>query len=326
MNKQWKLYRWNTIVARVHGLQCFVLMLAIVLKLQYITPNVPYVSGTQELKITNHAMIRIDRDYDKCDDVRNSAMFKNPIKHLFPSGLMDKEHLYDFTNTSGIEYTVTTVHANTPVLICVFFALSCLFQYWNGWVLNSNPNSPRIIHYLEYSLSSSLMVVVLGVNLGVFELYQLMGLFGLFFGMNLFGACAELFCYIAEQGGMGKVRVLGFDESSLWLIPHLAGWVLFLIAYVPLFVKFCITAHCSVPELPWFLTFAVIVELFFFLLFGAVQFIGLSWRMAAVRGRGVASDKIIEAMDKWNIGLSFFAKTSLAWLLIGPALSVNTDE
>jgi hypothetical protein len=32
----------------------------------------------------------------------------------------------------------------------------------------------------------------------------------------------------------------------------------------------------------------------------------------------------INKTDAANIFLSFFAKTSLAWLLLGPALSVNT--
>jgi hypothetical protein len=34
---------------------------------------------------------------------------------------------------------------------------------------------------------------------------------------------------------------------------------------------------------------------------------------------------LIKKTDAANIFLSFFAKTSLAWLLLGPALSVNID-
>ena len=325
---KWPWYRYNLCVAFCHGMQCLAVIIAICVKLRRTMPNVPYVSGSQELRITNHAMIQIDKEYTKCTDVQNSPMFKQPYKKAFPSDLMDKEHLYDFTNTFAVEYNMPGAYVNTPALICVFFALSCVFQIWNGQVLNHNQDAPRVIHYLEYSLSSSLMMVVLGVNVGIFELYQLIGLWGLFFGMNMFGACAELLCYLVERmdGEILKTKALGVSVYRLWLLPHVAGWGLFLMAFVPVFVKFCISCVCSEPTMPWFVILGVCIEGTFFVLFGCVQVFGLWFRMGAAEMKNKALvECIIGKMDMCNIVLSFVAKTSLAWLLLGPALSVNMD-
>jgi len=323
--RQWPLYRWNWWTALLHGIQCAVVIGITAGRLAYIMPDVPYVSGTQALRVTNHAMIRIDANRTQCDDVRNSPMYKQPFKHAFPSDLMHKGQLYDFTNTFVVEYNTPGVHINTGAVVCVYFFLACVFQIWNGEVLNHSPETPRVITYLEYSLSSSLMMVLLGVNVGILELYQLMGLFGLFFGMNMLGACAELLCYSVEHNH-SNLDVLGISMYDIWLIPHIAGWGLFLIAYVPVFVKFCFSWHCSEPLVPWFLITAVILEFLCFVAFGCVQFWGMCCRIhAAVENHEKEVTDAMRWMDAWNIGLSFFAKTSLAWLLLGPALAVDVS-
>ena len=327
-NGDWEWYGLNRFVALIHGIQCAVAIGLTVGRLAYIMPDVPYVSGSQALRMTNHAMIRIDANDEQCSDVKNSPMFKQPFKKAFPSDLMNKERLYDFTNTFAVEYNMPGAHINTGALICVFFFLSCVFQIWNGEVLFHNSKTPRLITYFEYSLSSSLMIIVLGVNVGMFELYQLIGLFGLFFGMNMFGACAELLCYLAENAEekMRNVTVLGVTIWDMWFIPHIAGWCLFLMAFVPILIKFAISCACSTPTMPWFVILAVCLEAVFFVAFGCVQIYFLWCRSGyALDGR---LNKIATAVwwsDAWNIGLSFFAKTSLAWLLLGPALSVDVN-
>ena len=361
----WVWYNWNWRVAMLHLLQAFAVIVVIIFKLSKIKANVPYVSGSMDLRWTNHAMIIIDKHDTKCSSVRDSPMFNQHVKKAFPADLMNPDTLYNFNNTFAVEYDISGIQINTPALICVFFFLSAGFQFFNGWVLNRTPDAPRVLHYLEYSLSSSLMIVILAVNVGVFEFFQLIALFGLFFGMNIFGACAEIICYIVErvEGPLCDMVAMGCQVYRVWLVPHFAGWVMFLLAFVPVFVKFCITCYCSEPMMPWFVILAVCIEFVFFLLFGYVQWWGLSKRMWSAAYVRMAQNKIeyydkqlgdpryaaesvtntrfkqewvdkkknyqtqrqdcINKTDKYNILLSFFAKTSLAWLLLGPALSVN---
>lgn len=314
--QRWPLYTANLVVACLHLAQFAVMFVLVFTKFSTQTPNVPYVSAVQTLVMTNHAMTRVNTTTTTCADVQSSPMYNQPSKTPHPADLMPA-YLYDFTDTFSVQFNTPGIQTNTAALICGFFLLSFGFQLLNGRYLATHPDSPRIIHYLEYSLSSSLMIVVMAVNVGVFELLQLIGLFGLFFGMNLFGACAELLCCAHEAGGASPPWWL----RRAWYAPHLAGWVVFLLAYVPLLVKYAITCHCSTPEPPWFLTLAVAVETLCFCLFGFAQWSFLAERTAA--GPAPRKEDALLRMDFCNIALSFFAKTSLAWLLMGPAASIK---
>ena len=314
----WPLYKANWVVACLHGLQCFVMIILTGTTFDAKRQGIPYVSAVQTLTVTNHAMTRKGTE-PTCSDVLNSPMYNQPNKTFLPSDLMPTS-LYDFGDTFPVQFNTPGVKTNTAALICTFFALSFGFQLYNGHYLSSNPNSPRIIHYLEYSLSSSLMIVVMAVNVGVFELNQLIALFGLYFGMNLFGACAELLCCAHEETANPPAWL-----RKSWYVPHFAGWVVFLLAYVPLLVKYATTCQCSTPEPPWFMTLAVAVETVCFCLFGYIQWSFLVERTPTNPVATADRTDILLRMDFCNIALSFFAKTTLAWLLMGPAASMKDD-
>ena len=72
----WIWYNWNWRVAMLHLLQAFAVIVVIIFKLSKIKANVPYVSGSMDLRWTNHAMIIIDKHDTKCSSVRDSAMYK----------------------------------------------------------------------------------------------------------------------------------------------------------------------------------------------------------------------------------------------------------
>jgi hypothetical protein len=317
------LYALNWWVAMVHGAQ-FAIMFVLVL---FFFPNrmqgIPYVSSIQNLTVTSHAMTHVSTNTTTCIDVRNSPQYNQAKKVPYRVELMPT-FLYDFTDTFPVQFNSPGYSINTAAIICVFFLLSFIFQMTNGGLINENPKYPRVMTYLEYSISSSLMIMVLGVNIGVLELFQLIWLFGLFFGMNIFGMLAELMCHMAERNPALDVKLFGYDAFSMWKIPHYVAWILFFLAYVPLLIKYATTCKCSTPSPPWFMTVAVCVETVFFLLFGVVQWVGLSSRMEKRREPVALRDAIIW-MDLCHIVLSFFAKTSLAWLLVGPALSLQEN-
>ena len=331
----WKHSTLNNWAVLLHSVQCVVMFALASTEFNDRAANVPYVSAKQDLRMTHHAMTRThDTPEDQCADVRNSPMFNVNVKNTFPEGLMDRTYLYDFNDTFAVEFNQPAVQVNTAVLMGFFFLLSAVFQSCNGWVLNAHalknlPYSyPRVINLVEYSFSSSLMIMVMGINLGIYELFHLLGLCGLFFAMNLFGVCAEIMCHCVERAGPSLVvNALWCTQHSMWMIPHFAGWVVFLVAYTPLLIKYFVTLVCSHPMIPWFVTTAVVLETVCFFLFGIVQWWGLQTRMRACRENRMEDVKQkILVMDLCYIMLSLFAKTSLAWLLMGPALAMSKDR
>ena len=72
----------------------------------------------------------------------------------------------------------------------------------------------------------------------------------------------------------------------------------------------------------------VILQSICFFLFGFVQLWCLWARssLAGVNGGGAVKlerQRILYIFDAWSIGLSLFAKTLLAWLLLAPMLAVD---
>ena len=176
-------------------------------------------------------------------------------------------------------------------------------QAFTGLFIGFDFDGPRIMHYIEYSISSSLMLIVLAVNTGILEVYTLVGFFGLFFGMNMLGVCAEFISYLAPS-------------KLWWMIPHFSGWVLYLLAYVPVIEQYERGRRCSVA-VPDFLTAAIYLELVFFSMFGLAQTALLWWRMVEPLAN------VSYYTDLTSITLSIVAKTFLAWVLLGPVLSVK---
>jgi len=278
--------------------------------------NVVFISGKIGVSDTNYAVIDVNSK-DVCENVRMHSpdyqtMLSSNFAHVKVFQDFMPHHLYDFRNKTAVRYGVPGHVVYTHYMMASFFALSFVFQGLNGIYFGFESSFPRILHYLEYSISSSLMAIVLAVNVGIIELYTLIGFFGMFFGMNILGACAEVFSWVTANYFQNKC--LKFS----WLLPHLSGWVLFLMVYVPIIVAYERNRDCS-AGIPGFLTAAIYVEFFLFCLFGISQLYFLVWRSMDHNA------KVEWYMDFTNITLSIGAKTFLAWVLIGPVLSSQSE-
>ena len=291
---------YNNVVLSLHLIQFIVLCIISEVILTDRDQDIIFVSGKINLKYTNYALIDYYNQNKTCSNVLNSPMrtiMFEPFKDFMP------HHLYDFRNKTIVEYFVTGYSLETYRMMYVFFLLSFLFQFYNSAFIGFDNDEPRIIHFLEYSISSSLMVMVLAVNLGILELYTIVAFASLFFGMNMLGACAEILS--------NKLRATWW-----WMLPHFAGWVLFIACYGPIFWTFRQTVNCSVG-IPWYVELAIYLELVFFSAFGITQFAILYYATV---------DPELDAnywKDVSSITLSALAKTFLAWILIGPVLSMN---
>ena len=300
------LDKYNWIAVGIHFVNAVVVLSLSATYLSTKPENVVFVSGKMELTYTHYAVVNAIGDKNSCPDVLQSPGYSKVLEGQ--SKIIDDimpHHLYDFTNKTVVQFNKSGHVIYTHYMIACFFFLSCGFQAFNGYFVGFSGSFPRVMHYIEYSISSSLMIVVLAVNTGILEVLTLIGLFGLFMGMNILGACAEILSWIEVKMGQPKYW---------WLLPHTAAWILYLLAYVPVIVQYENGRNCSVA-VPDFLTAAIYLELLFFTLFGVAQTSFLWWRSRDPRA------DVSYWIDLTSITLSIVAKTFLAWILIGPVLS-----
>jgi hypothetical protein len=312
------LNRYNNLAVLLHFINFVVIIILSSTYLNDKPSNIVFVSGDIQLKHTNLALIDINTK-QTCRDVRDySDVYKNEILPFNAATLAQTRHiiddvlphnLYDFRNKTLISYDVPNFRIYTYYMISVFFLLSFFFQAINGAYIGFQGNFPRVMHYIEYSISSSLMIMVLAINTGILELYVLVSFFGLFFGMNMLGACAEIISWMTAVLFKNQSMIYG------WLLPHLSAWVLFFFTYIPILITFEQTRSCCSVGAPSFVSAAIYVEFALFTIFGLTQTFLLIWRT------NNPSADVAYWNDFTSITLSLVAKTFLAWILVAPVLS-----
>ena len=320
---QWGLYTYNLYAAILHLIQFFAVLVLIQLKTSKIDPDFIFISPERELIWQNYALIKADTTETDCKDLAQSSTYQNKTAWVLNKDMIN-HNIFDFRNTVLIPYKKGGITIRVDVMIAFFFLLSATFQFYNGTVLHKNPKFPRIINYMEYSVSSSLMIVVMAINMGIAEFYTVTCLAGLFFGMNIMGACTELILELCIQLGRDESNIIRQNKWLWVLIPHAAAWVLFLFAIIPVLTQYSITQTCSNTGVPTHVHLAIVLQAGLFCVFGIIQTASVKYRLENISDTALIQ-YAIDKMDMANIALSFIAKTILAWTLLAPALSVNED-
>lgn len=196
---------------------------------------------------------------------------------------------------------VTLFEVNIGVGVVAFLGLSALFhflisspwffaRYKNGLLANRN-----YFRWVEYSLSSSIMIwLILAIN-GVTDIAALFSIFAVNAAMILFGAVQEKY----EQPGSGGLLPFIFG-SMVGIVP----WVLILIYFVR-------PGSASDVAAPTFVVFIVISLFVFFNTFAVNQ-----WLQYKQVGRW----KSYLHGERTYITLSLVAKTALAWQVFSGAI------
>ena len=336
-DRAWALAPFNAGVALLHLAQFVATAILLGTHFQHSSDSpTAFVAGKQQLRMTNQAVVPSADGANQCvrDNNRTESSLVVLVDYTNRASVLE-EHIYDFSNVIIYQYyEVGDLPISTPAIIMVFFLLSAAFQGLNHWVLLNHSDQPRVLHYVEYSITGSLCLVVMAINVGIREVTVITGLFGLFFGMNMLGACAELLVYAAEQckrKGGGTTEFLHLhDQNNLWTIAHLASWILFLFATGPVLDHYSKFHACSERKLPDYMHAVVIIEMLAFIAFGVVQLWGLCVRTRLLYGMQAGAfqhpEDVVLHMDRGMIGLSLVAKTCLAWLLRGPALAVQAYD
>jgi len=337
----------NTIAVILHTSSVVAMLIVYYTHFEKVKPGFAFVSPKAQLHWTNNALIRADATDNKCSDVSNSPHFRatNPAMNI-PSTVQQlfeprteypdfMQPLFDFSGKTLIRYTINGYEVNLVAMMMMFCALSACFQTAHCWLLLKCEDMPRFMHYLEYSFSSPLMVMVMAVNVGIHELFLITSLGALFYAMNITGMLAEIMVHYAYSIPQKHT----FIYTMLCWSAHAAGWVIFLLAMGPIWAQFSQVIACSDNQgIPGYAIAAIVLESFMFFLFGALQFTSMWERLTpgAVNKHKQTTEiqeqtysiapNILFRYDCMHATLSLLAKLTLAWLLLGPALSVDLGK
>ena len=307
-----------------------------------IHPDHIFVSPRVDLRWTNHALVHVNSTENKCNDVTNSLEFQLTIPGKYDleylsNGLENKihprrpftnfmRHLYNFEGKDVIRYNKPGATLHTAGAMATFFGLSIFFQFFHQIHIYLDKTRPRVLHYIEYAFSSSLMAMVMAVNVGITELFAVTGMYVAFFSMNMLGGCVEIMSHYA-----GNIPEKAFPQykTFVWSM-HLAAWGIFLAAMVPIWIQFNIIVTCSDGNTPHYGIAAITLESIFFGMFGALQIYSVHTKLEYLKPQTQRNNnpdpEHLFFCDCWHALLSLVAKIFLAWLLMGPAASVDIDK
>jgi hypothetical protein len=189
----------------------------------------------------------------------------------------------------------------TGLGVAGFLALSALAHLavitgWWGRYLGDLSRRRNAARWVEYSLSSSLMIVLIAQLVGIADVAALLALFGVNASMILFGWLQENY---EAPGGGG------------WL-PFVFGCIAGIVPWIAIVVYVLAPGSTSTASPPGFV-YGILVSLFvFFNVFALNQ-----WLQYRARGRW--RDYLYG--EKAYIVLSLTAKSALAWQVFGGTLA-----
>jgi len=253
-------------------------------------------------------------------------------------------------------------------LVVTFFLLSAGFQYAQSW--NKQEYSQRVksngvneLRYVEYSISASVMMILIACVVGVYDVFTHILIFTCTFLCMMLGLVADFVRVLTENmKTVNKTCIIqdtsterddeqsagryGNEKQSLvpvsntpsaddrtlieecirhgeWLMwgIHGLGWVAIMVPYLAVFmVAYFNTIHrswdclanlgTSVPEVPWFVTLIIVIQLGLFSSFGVVQIV----QFYKSGKKNYNAEAVGIYTELAFITLSLAAKSLLGWL------------
>ncbi len=187
------------------------------------------------------------------------------------------------------------------LVVAVFLGLAALDHlsvgtFARGWYERNVSRGMNPARWWEYSISASLMIVLISMLTGVSDVVALFGLFGVNAAMIFFGLVMER---------------TNLDRDGVDWAPFAFGCVAGAVPWIAIVIQFAL-AEVNADGVPGFV-YGIFVSLF--LLFNC--FALNMW--LTFRGRGRWRDPLFA--ERVYIFLSFFAKTALAWQVYSGALA-----
>jgi|LakMenE18May11ns_1017448.scaffolds.fasta_scaffold9938938_3 hypothetical protein len=229
--------------------------------------------------------------------------------HFFQAGLMlyvSKEYLlpvftnylkFDSENRSAVPMTVQEkiFDVNIGPAVALFLVLSAIAHFITilpnvyPWYIKNLKKHINVIRWYEYALSSSIMIVLIGLLVGIYDFSTLLLLFGLNASMNLFGL-------VMEQ--------INQDRKEVNWLPYIFGCIAGIIPWIVIFLHFqgaLSNADVDVPSFVYWIVFSLFAVFNVFALNMFLQYKKIGPWKSYVFG------------EKFYVFLSLFAKSLLAW-------------
>ncbi len=176
------------------------------------------------------------------------------------------------------------------------FLLGTVLYEWYVKNLKRNMNPAR---WIEYALSSSLMIVLIGMLVGIYDVSTLILMFGLNAMMNLFGLMMELHNQTTPK-----------TDWTAFIFGCIAG----IIPWIVIALYIAGAAQSVNTEIPGFV-YAILITLFIFFNIFALNM----W----LQYRGIGPWKHYLFGERAYIILSLVAKSALAWQIWAGQLQPN---
>ena len=196
---------------------------------------------------------------------------------------------------------VTVFEVNIGAGVVAFLALSAFFHFLisSPWFFarykNGLKNTHNYFRWVEYSLSSSIMIwLILAIN-GVTDIGALFAVFAINAAMIMFGALQEKY----ERPGSGG------------LVPFIFGCMVGIVPWILILVYFLRPGSASDVAIPSFVVGIVISLFLFFNTFAINQWL---------QYKQVGKWKSYLQGERTYITLSLIAKTALAWQVFSGAI------
>jgi hypothetical protein len=210
-------------------------------------------------------------------------------------------YMSDAPGTGSFAKPLELFSLNISYTVAAFMALSAFFHFF----VSSGPIFPKyvdglkrhinIYRWVEYSLSSSIMIVIILQLNGVTDYIALIAIFGVNVSMILFGWLQERY----SQPGSGD------------MLPFWFGCIAGAVPWVAIFINMLSPSGPPETTVPGFVIGIVISLFIFFNCFAIVQ-----WKQYKAQGKW--ADYLYG--ERWYIILSLVAKSLLAWQVFVGAL------
>jgi hypothetical protein len=204
-------------------------------------------------------------------------------------------------NSNFATHTETLINLQLGPLVAMFLFVSAIAHFsvstkGYAWYVRNLKKGINYARWFEYAISSSIMIIVIAMLCGIYELSSLILIFSLNATMNLFGLMMELHNQTTNK-----------TNWSAFIFGSFAGLVCWIVLGVYFFGAL-MGASSSVPTFVYF----IFVSLAIFFNIFAVNMI------LQYRGKGRWKDYLFG--ERVYIILSLVAKSALAWQVFGGTL------
>jgi hypothetical protein len=213
-------------------------------------------------------------------------------------------YLTNAPGTNSFSQPITLFNLNISYMVAAFLALSAIFHL----IVISPTFFPRyaaglskhinVFRWVEYSISSSLMIIVILQLNGVADYVALLGIFGVNASMILFGWLQERY----TEPGNGD------------MLPFFFGCIAGIVPWIAVVINLISPKGPAEASAPGFV-YGIVISLF--LLFNCFALV--QWKQ--YKGKGKWADYLYG--ERIYIVLSLVAKSALAWQVFAGALASN---